>query len=351
MICNKKFRIIIYLLILAAMIFFPFHLFAQESKEIVEHETGFYYTVQKGDTLWDLSERFSDSAWLWPELWKENSKISNPHWIYPGERIRLFHRKGVESFVKKTEETMAAVETAVKEQPLEIEPPKELPYYYYSPINRTGFIRKEPFNPYGVIFKVRDDVHMIGAGDVVYIRQMGDTPLILGEKFTLYRKYKPIKDKKTKKLIGTQHYLTGVVEITKIEPKFVLAMVVQSYRTIEINNFLMPYKKRSPKITLAVSKKGLNGKIVLSEEHGNIMGDNAVAFIDKGTNDGVELGQLYNIYYLEKGKVGSKKEAFQVSADYGSIIVLHTEQTTSTVLITQSDRSVTPEAAIRSPME
>ena len=105
MICNKKLRIIRYLLILAAMIFFPFHLFAQESKEIVEHETGFYYTVQKGDTLWDLSERFSDSPRLWPELWKDNSKISNPHWIYPGERIRLFHRKGIESFVKKTEET------------------------------------------------------------------------------------------------------------------------------------------------------------------------------------------------------------------------------------------------------
>ncbi len=351
MICNKKFRIIIYLLILAAMIFFPFHLFAQESKEIVEHETGFYYTVQKGDTLWDLSERFSDSAWLWPELWKENSKISNPHWIYPGERIRLFHRKGVESFVKKTEETMAAVETAGKEETLEIEPPEELPYYYYSPINRTGFIRKEPFNPYGVIFKVRDDVNMIGEGDEVYIRQMGDTPLMLGEKYTLYRKYKPVKDKKTKKLIGTQHYLTGVVKITKIEPKFVLAMVVQSYRTIEINNYLMPYKKRSPKITLAASKKGLNGKIVLSEEHGNFMGDNAVAFIDKGTEDGVELGQLYNIYYQERGQVGSKKEAFQVPVVYGSIIVLHTEQTTSTVLITQSKRSIAPEAAIRSPME
>ncbi len=351
MICNKKFRIIIYLLILAAMIFFPFHLFAQESMEIVEHETGFYYTVQKGDTLWDLSERFSDSAWLWPELWKENSKISNPHWIYPGERIRLFHRKGVESFVKKTEETMAAVETAGKEETLEIEPPEELPYYYYSPINSTGFIRKEPFNPYGVIFKVRDDVNMIGEGDEVYIRQMGDTPLMLGEKYTLYRKYKPVKDKKTKKLIGTQHYLTGVVKITKIEPKFVLAMVVQSYRTIEINNFLMPYKKRSPKITLAASKKGLNGKIVLSEEHGNFMGDNAVAFIDKGTEDGVELGQLYNIYYQERGQVGSKKEAFQVPVDYGSIIVLHTEQTTSTVLITLSKRSIAPEAAIRSPME
>ena len=95
--CNRKFQTIIRLSILAAIIFFPVLIFAQENKKIVEHEAGFYYTVQKGDTLWDLSDRFFDSSWLWPDLWSENSQISNPHWIYPGERIRIFHQKGTES--------------------------------------------------------------------------------------------------------------------------------------------------------------------------------------------------------------------------------------------------------------
>ena len=56
----------------------------------VETENGYYYTVQKGDTLWDLSRRFSTTPWVWPELWEENSDtISNPHLIYPGQKIRL----------------------------------------------------------------------------------------------------------------------------------------------------------------------------------------------------------------------------------------------------------------------
>ena len=60
---------------------------AAEKHDVVESETGFYYTIQKGDTLWGLSKKFSDSPWLWPELWEENDQIHNPHWIFPGERI------------------------------------------------------------------------------------------------------------------------------------------------------------------------------------------------------------------------------------------------------------------------
>ena len=65
-------------------------------EEVVETETGLYYTVKNGDTLWDLSERFSDSPYYWPDLWSENNQIANPHLIYPGQRIRLYRRSDIE---------------------------------------------------------------------------------------------------------------------------------------------------------------------------------------------------------------------------------------------------------------
>ncbi|WP_319526378.1 LysM domain-containing protein [uncultured Desulfosarcina sp.] len=325
---------------------------AEDKIEVVESETGFYYTIQKGDTLWDLSKRFSDSPWLWPELWENNDQISNPHWIFPGERIRLYQKSGLQTIIE-TDSVAVTPEEPVKP----VKPMVEAgPFFVYSAIDKVGFIRKPPVKPLGTIFEIQGSKIMISEGDIVYIRQEEDSPqgaLIPGSRHVIFRYMEPTEERDSMETIGVQHYILGILEVTEKEPDMVIARILKSFRPIKVDDMLMPFSQRHAKVEIKHSASGIDGRIINSEDHTKIMGELMLAFIDKGTADNVEVGQQYSIYDLQKSEPAKDKDR-SVSlppVDFGTILVLHTERTTSTVIVTNANRAIHPGERFRTPVQ
>ncbi|WP_438865099.1 LysM peptidoglycan-binding domain-containing protein [Neptunicella sp.] len=75
------------------------------------------YVVKKGDTLWDISSLYLQQPWQWPELWRNNTYIVNPHLIYPGDELYLVTNQAGEpelELVREPEVTKPVVKLSPK---------------------------------------------------------------------------------------------------------------------------------------------------------------------------------------------------------------------------------------------
>lgn len=349
-------------------IFFSLECFSEETVEGVQKdELGYYYIIQKGDTLWGLSEKFLNSAFLWPELWKENASavpIPNPHLIYPGQRIRLVHRDelmGGDVGATAGDGQYASYPSDDLEQPGSIaglaspgDVKTKPTFVHFSMMDRIGFVRKTPiYDPIGSIFESKDDKQMLSAEDIVYIKQLGLTPIVLGKQYTVYRDMDILRDNESDEIIGTQYYVLGIVEIIKIEPRFSVARVVKSFRTVRIGDYIMPYERKATKIPIVGSRKDIRGKIVGSDDLETIFGQYSTCFLDKGKKHGLALGQEYTIFYQETAEINpSTRETVRLTpVEFGRLVVIHTEDTTSTALITDCERQVHLYSEFRTPIQ
>jgi LysM repeat protein len=234
------------------------------------------HTVVKGDNLWDLAQKYLGNPFLWPEIYRLNRDVvEDPHWIYPGEVLRLPGNEPVAEVPVAPPRGQAPTEaqTNVGQRPAApttgrtvFSPPEARPpqtaiptsgqtettlNLYTKPTVRAGEVLVAPFveregGPRGAgrILKSADLAGVAEASErprfQAFDRVLIEPPVGQvapeGERYLSY-KLGPVLENQGQIVIPT-----GIIEITRAARTGVAAVgkVVRSFHEVSITDYLMP---------------------------------------------------------------------------------------------------------------
>lgn len=162
------------------------------------------YTVQPGDTLWDISARFLTEPWYWPEIWYVNPDIKNPHLIYPGDVLKLTTRGGKPRLVLERHAGTIRLSPKIRVEKLEEAIPT-IPISALRPFLRGDrMVSAEQWQHAGYIVAAADEHVMGSQGDPVYVRHLAQNGKDGRYAYSILRKGDPLVDPESGRVLGYQ---------------------------------------------------------------------------------------------------------------------------------------------------
>ncbi len=279
------------------------------------------YVVVKGDTLWDISGRFLQKPWRWPEIWQLNrEQIKDPHWIYPGDvvyldksgaspRLRLGRRVGGGSSAD-TSGGAGSLPTErlgprVRAQPLDRE---AIPTISSTDIeaflNRPLVVDEEGLKNHPRIVGTQEGRVNITRGELAYVRGIADSSVT---DWYVYRSAKPLVDPDTRKPIAYEAMFVGTAKFERGGDPATLR-IVGNNEEIGVGDRLMPAERSMPTNYVPRPPEGsVDGRIVSVYRGVTQVGRNNVVAVNVGKSAGVEIGNVLAIKH--RGNLVTDREA------------------------------------------
>jgi LysM domain len=345
--------------------------FAQDQGEGVtpDGRKGQIYKVQKGDTLWAISEKYLGTPWIWPSVWKENeAKVVNPHLIYPGELIWI----SAGSMRKLTPEEAARLAAAGQASPQSAaapEAPPAAPQAAQAPTNTgpepdpfasldsadvTGEVKIEVPTLQGISFVTMDEMKATGAvmgnhEENVWVSQgqrtiisVGEGQGHVGDAFTIFRVRRELHHPVTGEMLGYFVQVLGKAEITQLYPETSWAKIITSYAEIQPGDRVMPYVEAPPAITEVRSGQEVQGQVVAFQPYRLRTGAGDFVILDAGTKQGMVPGRrLVAFRPSREVRDPLTRELLMVPDDViADLFVVKAGEGTSLALVMKSERDL-----------
>ena len=315
------------------------------------------YIVKKGDTLWDISNMYLSQPWLWPELWRTNVHITNPHLIYPGDELRL---------VKNAQGEM--VLEVVREQPkpeIKLSPEGKKSVKFAEPIQALPWSVIRPYVENDMIMSQQAyDRYPYVLGDQEGAVRYATDHLILGKAsrrnkkdLRIVRKQNELHDMEGN-FIGLQvRHIAEAKLVDSDLDKQNLIKIIDAKLEVKRADKIIPADKNQPtEISLSAADKQ-TGFIIDDLEQHNLLGKYNVVVLDIGS-EAITAGTIMGIYSKGpniidgpepkyEGESAVLRSAFNIGDEIiqpalkvGEVVVFKTFEKASYALITKSAKVI-----------
>ncbi|MDZ7735469.1 MAG: LysM domain-containing protein [Gammaproteobacteria bacterium] len=314
------------LFILLLLVLLPVTGFAEAPAVKADHPDA--YTVVKGDTLWDISGRFLEEPWRWPEIWEVNPQIANPHLIYPGDVISLTYRDGRPVL---TVDRGAGGPRYVKLSPEARTYPRDraipaIPIEAIRPfLSQPLVVEENEMNSWPYVVSSYDEHLIAGPGNTIYIRGLPDDH---GERYSIYRPgpayVLPDDIRRQQRTLTTSTKYSDNVpegEILGYQALYVGDAVIRrsgdpasgiittAEREVLVGDRLLPQTDSdgSGDYIPKMPDHEVDGRVVSVIDGVSEIGNNQVVVLSVGAEQGIKTGSVLGVY--QTGKVVRDKVA------------------------------------------
>jgi hypothetical protein len=250
------------------------------------------HTVHKGDTLWDICDEYFDNPWQWPRVWSYNPEIVNPHWIYPGEVVRLRREGGLSATSDGSPKGQRTPGVVLR--------PKTVASGTVF-LRNQGYVYDAATEDTGEIVGSPEDHMFLTAPNRVYVRVSKEQAdkLEVGDTLSVFQYTRGVAQ--GNKDVAKVVQILGTVRVDTLDPKthLVEGTITESTDVIERGARIGPLERRLDVVPPKTNEAELRGTVISSIQPNVMYGQNQIIMIDKGEDDGLKVGN--RLFVIRRG--------------------------------------------------
>lgn len=316
------------------------------------------HTVQRGDTLWDLSRRYLGDPYLWPQIYRLNTAVvADPHWIYPGQVLTLVASEGAQAVpadpaapvgqapaaqaapAARAADVVAGDELFPRRRAVDasaaLEAYRDRTYRALRPgeFYSSGFLTEGDELPFGQFLgnvtpsqiPVANSRSFTLLNDRVAIRPPAGARYAVGDSLLVARLGVGPSGRSE---WGHVVHPTGIVVVTGHDGENTLARVQAIFGEIRDGQLVLPTERfvSSGDARAVPVDRGVSGRIIMPREEHPMRHPMDVLFLDVGRRDGVAAGDLFEVRREPTGSAADRS----VDEVMGTLQIVHVRERSAT---------------------